>query len=105
MLQRRMNLDDKDDRDCLLRLAERIPRWKELALKLGLPMSQISAIGANHESDYGTKATDVLFAWVEASTTGTRQTLVQVLKESKLNHMALELYTTGAIQCREDIVR
>ena len=105
LLKRRMDLDDIDDRNCLLRLGECVPRWKELGVKLGLPMNQINAIGTSVDSDYGSKAVDVLFTWLGASPTGTRQTLVDVLREAKLYNLALELQTTGTVQQREDYVR
>ena len=105
LLNQRMDLDDIDDRNCLLRLGECVPRWKELGVKLGLPMNQINAIGASVDSDYGSKAVDVLFAWLGVSPTGTRQTLVDVLREAKLYKLALELQNTGTVEQREDYVR
>ena len=89
-----MDVDNREDRRCLLRLASRLHSWKHLGLWLTIPQATISFIEAKQQLPVES-ATEMLFGWAKESATGTRQTLVEALADAGRRDLAEELIITG----------
>ena len=102
LLDKRMMIDDPDDRRCLLQLAKRLPKWRYFGLYLNLPESTLAETDRSGV-DADDKAVTMLMQWVKESQTGTRATLVHCLGEVGAVDLMYELKHTGTIKPRDPV--
>ena len=102
LLDKRMMIDDPDDRRCLLQLAKRLPKWRYFGLYLNLPESTLAEMDRSGV-DADDKAVTMLMQWVKESQTGTRATLVHCLGEVGAVDLMYELKHTGTIKPRDPV--